>query len=82
MSEPWAYIAHKDGYWGGWHSARLLNREFNKAEKRALAKFIAGFVKDGFSIITVESREEYDRVIGGMRSWSQRPKPEVKGTLL
>lgn len=70
----WAYIAHKDGYWAGLHSARAIDREFNKAEKSDLAKFIARFVADGFSITTVESREEYNWVLETMKGWHESPE--------
>ena len=59
----WAYIAHKDGKWAGIASA--------KQPKRALRKFLGDFAADGFSITTVEDREEYNRVIGGLAPWRQ-----------
>lgn len=51
MSEPWGFIAHKDGYWGGAVSATAPSKE--------LGEFLSEFVKDGYAIQTVYSREEY-----------------------
>lgn len=59
----WAYVAHKDGMWCGVASADLPKRE--------LAKFLGDFAADGFLITTVENREEYDRLIKGMKPWGK-----------
>lgn len=46
--EPWAFIAHKDGRWGG----------LCVADKDA-GKFLAPFINKGYSVTTVYSRDEY-----------------------
>jgi phage FluMu gp28-like protein len=51
MSEPWAYIAHKDGMLGGMIAG--------DADKKNLKNFLGDFAADGFSIQTVSSRPEY-----------------------
>ena len=67
-----AYIAHKDGMWAGLASASLPKKE--------LRKFLGDFAADGFLITTVESRDEYNRVIGGMKYWGEdREAPEKPG---
>ena len=63
----WAYIAHKDGKWGGVASASL--------PKKALGKFLARFAADGFLITTVESREEYTRFMAPLGYWRE-PDPD------
>ena len=65
QQKPWAFIAHKDGYWAGVGSATM--------PKRDLRKFIGDFVTDGFSITTVYSREEYQRTLAGLKFWRDRP---------
>lgn len=66
MTAAWAYIAHKDGYWCGVASPELPAKD--------LRKFLGDFAADGFSIMTVHSREEYDAVLTDMKPWSKRPK--------
>lgn len=65
MSEPFAYICHKDNHWAGVTSPAV--------GKKDLAKFLGEFAADGFSILTVKTREEYERVIGGMKMWRDHP---------
>ena len=62
--KPWAFIAHKDGYWAGVASAEL--------PKRGLQKFLGDFAADGFSIMPVNSREEYDAALKTMKHWRKR----------
>lgn len=45
---PWAFIAHKNGRWGG----------VTVADEDA-GKFLARFIKKGYAVTTVYSREEY-----------------------
>jgi hypothetical protein len=59
----WAFIAHKDGKWAGVAAASLPKRE--------LQKFLGDFAADGFSITTVENRDEYNRIIGSMGYWNE-----------
>lgn len=70
MSTPWAYIAHKDGYWAGVCSPEIGKRE--------LTKFLGEFAADGFSIQTVMSREEYKTVLDGMNHWHDSPEYRAK----
>ena len=67
----WAYIACKGDYWGGIISDRAGPKE--------LGKFMSEFVKDGFSIINVSSRDEYVTKIGAMKPWFESPdfKPKT-----
>lgn len=64
----WAYIAHKDGYWAGIISATV--------PKKDLSKFLGDFAGDGFSILTVNNRDEYNAALAGMQVWSKRPHSE------
>ena len=66
----WAFIAHKDGYWAGVCTATLPKRE--------LKKFIGDFVADGFSITTVDSREQYDATLKTMKFWHDSPEWKMK----
>ena len=63
---PWAYIAHKDGYFAGVASPSLPAKD--------LRDFLAEFAADGFSIMTVTSREEYEAALASMKPWGKRPK--------
>lgn len=63
--EPWAFIAHKDGGLAGVASATLPKRE--------LKKFLGEFASDGYSIMTVHSREEYNTALAGFKSHFNRP---------
>lgn len=69
MSEPWAFIGHRDGYWAGVASATMPPKD--------LKKFVGEMVADGMSITTVYSRDEYNKVLGGMKSWSHRPDADA-----
>lgn len=64
--KPWAYIAHKDGYWCGVASPELPAKD--------LRDFLGDFAADGFSIMTVFSREEYDAALKDMKPWVDREK--------
>jgi hypothetical protein len=66
VSTPFAYIAHKDGYWCGVASPDLPAKD--------LRDFLGDFAADGFSIMTVNSREEYEAALASMKSWGKRPK--------
>lgn len=69
--EPWAFIAHKDNHWAGVCAA---------TGDREAGKFLAEFARDGFAITTVFSRDEYNKVLDGMKCWSKHPdyKPKRK----
>lgn len=64
QASPWAFIAHKDNHWAGVTVAD---------GSRGCGKFVADFVRDGFSILTVYSREEYTKTLDGMKCWSKHP---------
>lgn len=51
MSEPWAYVAHKDGVTRGVCTPAV--------GKRDLKKFLADFASDGYTLTPVYNREEY-----------------------
>ncbi len=59
--EPWAFIAHKDGCWAGVAAANM--------PKRDLRKFLGDFAADGFAILTVNSRDEYNAALAKMKFW-------------
>ena len=63
MSDVWAYIAHKDGYWAG-----------VCCPGKETADFLAEFVADGFAISTVFSREEYETLLDSMQDWHKSPE--------
>jgi hypothetical protein len=64
-----AYIAHKDGYWGGVCSPRI--------GAKSLAKWLAGFIRSGFDIMPVASREEYLATLDRMQPWFDRPEARL-----
>ena len=70
MSEPWAYIAHKNGYWAG-----IASPEMGKKELR---KFLGEFAADGFAITTVINREEYDAFMSTLQHWHKSPEYQAK----
>ena len=61
MNEPFAYVAHKDGRWGGVCSAL--------AGKKSVKEFIAEFLADGFTIQPVATRDEYDELTTKLAPW-------------
>lgn len=66
MAEPWAFIAHKDEFWAGVCAADVPRPD--------LTEFIGDFVADGFSIMTVHSRAEYDATLAKMKFWHESPE--------
>ena len=65
--EPWAFIAHKNGRWAGVAAGNL--------PKRDLKKFLGDFAGDGFGIITVFSRDEYNAQLQKMVAWGKKAEP-------
>lgn len=65
--EPWAFIAHRDGYWGGVAASTL--------PKNDLRKFLGDFAADGYAIMTVYNRDEYNAALANLRPFSKRDKP-------
>lgn len=70
MAEPFAYIAHKDNHWAGICSPEVGRKE--------LKDFLGGYAADGFSITTAADRDEYDRIIKGMKFWHDHPDYKAK----
>ncbi|HVR57583.1 MAG TPA: hypothetical protein VMT72_12235 [Pseudolabrys sp.] len=66
----WAFIAHKDGYWAGVCSGDLPKRE--------LKRFLGDFAANGFSISTVNSREEYNAFLAPLKFWHDSPEWKMK----
>lgn len=62
--EPWAFIAHKDGYWAGVAAADM--------PKKDLRKFLGDFAAAGFAIMTVHSRPEYNAALASLKWWHER----------
>jgi hypothetical protein len=58
MSEPFAYVAHKDGKFGGVCATTISKKE--------LKKFMGEFAADGFTLQPMATREEYLAFIEGM----------------
>lgn len=61
MSEPFAYVAHKDDKWGGVCSAT--------AGKKSVKEFLAEFISDGFTVQPVATRKEYDDLTTKLAPW-------------
>lgn len=61
MSEPWAYVAHKDGKMGGVCATSIRKPE--------LKKFLGEFAADGFTLTPIFNREEYLAFIKDMPAW-------------
>lgn len=66
----WAFIAYKGEYWAGVCSAQV--------PKRDLKNFLGEFGADGFSITSVENRDEYDAKLKGMKFWHDSPEWKAK----
>jgi hypothetical protein len=66
MSEPFCYVAHKDGFWAGVISPSIGNRE--------LAKFFREFASAGFTITPCGSREEYSAFLDTKGMWHDSPE--------
>ncbi len=79
---PWAHVGHKDGYFGGVISADLSHHSMalpakeHKNWKREIAKFCGDFIADGYTITTVYSREEYEKLLGTLTH--EKPKKKLK----
>ena len=67
MSKPWAYVAHKDGYWAGLVSASMPRKD--------LIRCIGEWVADGLTITTAHSRDEFLALLATLRPWDERPAP-------
>lgn len=64
--KPFAFIAHKDGYWAGVCSPEIPKRE--------LQKFLGDFAASGFSIMTVDDRDSYNRQLETLKFWHDSPE--------
>ena len=65
--KPWAFIAHKNGRWGG----------VCTADKTA-GKFLSSFIADGYSVLTVYNREEYNAALAKMDMIERPSKAEPR----
>jgi hypothetical protein len=70
MTDPFAYVAHKDGKWGGVCSIF--------AGRASVKEFLAEFAADGFTLQPVYSREEYVSLLDSLRPWHSDPVGQVK----
>lgn len=61
MAEIFAYVAHKDGKWGGACST--------SASKATLREFVADFAADGFALQAVKDRAEYLALLDSLELW-------------
>lgn len=68
----WAYIAHKGEYWGGVAATSMPAKD--------LAKFISDFVKDGYEIMPIADRDEYEAKMAGMKMIHEHPDFKPKKT--
>lgn len=66
MSDVWAYVAHKNGYWAGVCSPAVGKRE--------LKEFLAEFAAEGFTLTPVFDRAEYNVLLDTMQEWSHSPE--------
>jgi hypothetical protein len=66
----WAFIAHKDGYWAGVCTAQMA--------KRDLRKFLGDFAAEGFSIMSVNDRDEYNKALSELKFWHESPEWKMK----
>lgn len=57
-AEPFGYVAHKNGYWAG-----------VTCPGKGAGKFIASYINDGFTITTVQTREEYKALLDMLDHW-------------
>ena len=62
--EPWAFIAHKDGQWAGVAAANM--------DRKDLRKFLGDFAAEGFALMTVYNRDEYEAVLKAMDMWQPK----------
>lgn len=69
--KPWAYVAHKDGYWAG-----IISPD---AGKKQISEFMADFAERGFTITTAHNEVEHKAVLDRLRFW--RESPEYKASL-
>jgi hypothetical protein len=58
---PFAYIAHKDGKWAGVIAGN--------SPPHGLREFLGDFAGEGFAIMTVASRDEYNAALASMEMW-------------
>ncbi len=77
--KPWAHIAHRNGVWAGVISASLGSAFSSKHEaswKKTVAKDCGKWIADGWEIMTVYSRDEYEAALSSMRMFD--PKVDRK----
>ena len=67
MSGVWAYIAEKDGYWVGVIAADL-------AGPKETASFISKYIRNGFSVVSLKNREEYEAKLAELKPYSESPE--------
>ncbi len=68
LKKTWCYLAHKDGHWAGVSAPDL----------KGIGSWIAGYIKDGFTVSSLGSREEYLEAINAMKSWHEHPDYKTK----
>lgn len=67
----WAYVAHKDGYFGGAASGPAAG--YIKAGDADTRDFIGKFIEDGWTVQPVKDRTEYEALMAALKNW---PAPE------
>ena len=63
MNAPWAYIAHRDGYWFG-------------VATPCASEMVAEWAKQGATIITAQTQEQYLAELAKLKPWKDRPCPK------
>jgi len=84
--KAWAHIAHRNGVWCAVVSAQVCENPTPKQAadwKKSVVKDIAEWIVDGWEVMTVYSREEYQTAIDSMRMYDHKiDSPEAQASLL
>lgn len=66
----WALVAHRDGYWIALHAG--------DDGRRYLKAFVRKWAKAGYFVAAPETREDYERLLKGLKPWSQSPEKSTR----
>ena len=73
--KAWAHIAHRDGVWSAVISAEIKEHPTEKQRakwQKTVAKELASWIVDGWHVLTVHSREEYESAMNSMRMYDKK----------
>ena len=68
--DPWAVVAHKDGFWYGASAAEMSD----------IGRWMGKWIKRGLTITTVHSRAEFNELMGTLKQW-EPPAPKQRRLL-